>query len=596
MKKLAILFAALFLTASASLAQEPRDYYSEAESQFYDGQYGAAIRTALEGLQEEPAVSSEASAVELCSILGASYSRLGDFDKAASYFVRCYEFDRQEGDPKGLSSSLVNLASMYVYAGKPELAEQYALAAVETEKPLGRPGKLAMAYGKACDVYHALGRNETALEYADLAVSSAREAGDDAGIAIRRSQRAYPLTALGRRQEATRDLKAAERVFRDQDRRQSLAIVCFQLARLMQQEGRKTEASQYYREAASLSRELQDLPLLQKVCSAYAEHLKSGNPSEAFRLLEEAASIQSEIDKSKSTNVLELYNIEYETARREQTIAAQQAELKAQKRLRIILTLAILVLLIAATVTTFLSIRTLRSERRLRQSNAQKDFLFKVISHDILSPTIAQLRGIQMLRKNGKNLEEGQFQDALLQLERQSEGEVELVENVLRWARSKDGSDPVEAVRFDLEAMAREAMEQYGAAAVQKGVSLVLDSPGETIVSCNRSSLLLALRNLLSNAIKFCREGGEVRIVIESSTEGILLSVSDNGIGIPREYLDGIFNSQSSFRRPGTAGEPSNGMGLVVSKDLVDAFGGRLSVESEEGKGTKFSILIPPEE
>ena len=185
MNKLAGLILAAFLTVPASLAQEPQDYYAQAEAQFYDGEYGAAIRTALEGLKEGPALSSEASAVELCSILGASYSRLGDFDKAASYFVRCYEFDRQEGDPKGLSSSLVNLASMYVYAGKPELAEQYALAAVETEKPLGRPGKLAMAYGKACDVYHALGRNETALEYADLAVSSAREAGDDAGIAIR---------------------------------------------------------------------------------------------------------------------------------------------------------------------------------------------------------------------------------------------------------------------------------------------------------------------------------------------------------------------------------------------------------------------------
>ena len=596
MKKLAILFSALFMMASASIAQVPPDYYAQAESQFYDGEYGAAIRTALEGLKEEPAASSEASAVELCSILGASYSRLGDFDKAASYFVRCYEFDKQEGDPKGLSSSLVNLASMYVYAGKPELAEKYALEAIETEKPLGRPGKLAMTYGKACDVYHALNRNDEALRYADLAVSSAREAGDDTGVAIRRSQRAYPLTALGRRQEATRDLKAAERVFRDQDRRQSLAIVCFQLAQLMQQEGRKTESTQYYREAASLSRELQDLPLLQKVCSAYAEHLKSANPSEAFSLLEEAAAIQSEIEKGKSNNALELYNIEFETARREQTIAAQQAELKSQKRIRIILTLAILVLLIAATVTTFLSIRTRRSERRLRQSNAQKDFLFKVISHDILSPTIAQLRGIQMVRKNGRKLSEEQFQDALLQLERQSEGEVELVENVLRWARSKDGSDPGEAVRFDLEAMAREAMEQYGAAAVQKGVSLALDSPGETIVSCNRSSLLLALRNLLSNAIKFCQEGGDVRIAIERSAEGILLSVSDNGIGIPLEHLEEIFNSQSSFRRPGTAGEPSNGMGLVVSRDLVDAFGGRLSVESEEGKGSVFTILIPPEE
>ena len=194
----------LFLLACwVCAAQEGAvDAYDVAEEQFYQGQYGQAIRTALEGLQQEPALSSEESAVELYSILGASYSRLGAFDKAADFFFRCYQYDKKEGNQEGMTSSLINLASMYVYAGKPELAEKEALEAIDNEKPLGRPYKLAMAYGKACDVYHALKQEEKALEYANLAVSTARETEDAGAEAIRRSQRAYPLLAMNRHKAA----------------------------------------------------------------------------------------------------------------------------------------------------------------------------------------------------------------------------------------------------------------------------------------------------------------------------------------------------------------------------------------------------------
>ena len=584
-----ILLASWFCAAAQDQA---RDAYSVAEEQFYQGQYSAAIMTALEGLNQEPARSSEEAAVELFSILGASYSRLGDFEAAASYFVRCYEFDKANGDPKGLTSSLINLASMYVYAGKPELGEKYALEAIETEKTQGRPAKLAMAYGKACDIYHAMGQEETALEYADLAVSSAREAGDDVGIAVRRSQRAYPLAALKRDREAWTDLRFAEKIFREENKKQSLAIVCFQIAQQSAQMGRKQSATQYYEEAKALAAEIQDKPLLQKICARYAQHLSDSDPSQALSLMKEATSIQEEIEKSKSSNALELFNIKFETAKREQTIATQKLELEKRRSTGILLSLVILFLLIAAAVTTLSMISARRKEKKLRQLNAQKDFLFKVISHDILSPAIAQLRGIQMLSKHSEKLSQAQYKEALTQLEGQAESEVELIENVLRWAKSKGGKIKEGSVRFAMADMVKEAIGQYQSMAEHKGISLLLDDPENIIVCCNRSNLLLALRNLLSNAIKFSRPGGDVRISIAPTARGADLSVADSGIGIPAGQINSIFDPKNSYRRSGTAGEPSNGLGLIVSRDLVKAIGGSLSVSSEEGKGCTFTIHI----
>lgn len=592
-KRLSVIILTIACCLSVWAQDGVQDAYSVAEEQFYQGQYGAAIRTALEGLTQEPAKSSEESAVELYSILGASYSRLGAFDKAADYFFRCYQFDKKEGNAEGMTSSLINLASMYVYAGKPELAEKEALEAIDNEKPLGRPHKLAMAYGKACDVYHALKKEETALEYANLAVATALETENDGAVAIRRSQRAYPLLSLKRYGEAEKDLSYSEKVFLKNGNRQSLSIVYFQLAGLYENTGRKTLATSYYKKALELARELPDKPLEQKICFSFAGHLKASDPEEAFELLSKSASLQEEIARSESNNALELFNIEYDTAKKEEQIADQERELRVEKKRTLVLVIVLLVLLAAAAVTAVTAIHSKRVRKELQQSNAQKDFLFKVISHDIMSPAIAMLRGIQMLRNHSNASDDSH--EVLLQLERQAESEVELIDNVLRWARNKEESVPGEKARFDIVAMAKEAIEQYCGIAVQKDIIIeLLCSQDSVIVCCNRNNLLIALRNLLSNAIKFSNPGGKVMVRIHSG-DGVDLSVEDYGIGIPVDKLDAIYNSDASFRRPGTSGEPSHGMGLAVSQDLVTAIGGSMSVHSAEGKGSIFTIHIPAE-
>jgi signal transduction histidine kinase len=594
MKRYVALIAIFMALSSALVAQETADLYSIAEEQYMNGQYGAAIRTSLEGLKAEPARSSEESAVELYSILGASYSRLGAFDKAADYFFRCYQFDKKEGNPEGMTSSLINLASMYVYAGKPELAEKEALEAIDNEKPLGRPFKLAMAYGKACDVYHALKQEGKALEYANLAVATARETEDAVAEAIRRSQRAYPLLAMNRYKEAEADLTFSQNVFSQNGNRQSLAIVYFQLAGLYEKTGRNTSATSYYRKALELARELPDKPLEQKICNSFSAHIKKSAPVEAYELLSRSAQLQEEISKSESDNALELFNIEYETAKKEEQIAAQERELHAEKQRTFVLVIVLSILLIAAIVTAIMAYRSKKDREKLKQSNAQKDFLFKVISHDIMSPAIAMLRGIQLLRGHSGEGNLKRDSEVLVQLERQAESEVELIDNVMRWARNKVDSSTRDKARFDIVSMAREAMEQYRGGASQKGISLELDSPSDSIVVySNRNHLLIALRNLLSNAIKFSHQGGRVAVTIQESENGTNLSVEDSGIGIPADKLDSIYNSESSFRRQGTVGEPSHGLGLAVSRDLVAAIGGSLSVRSVEGEGSVFTIHIP---
>jgi signal transduction histidine kinase len=101
------------------------------------------------------------------------------------------------------------------------------------------------------------------------------------------------------------------------------------------------------------------------------------------------------------------------------------------------------------------------------------------------------------------------------------------------------------------------------------------------------------LRNLLSNAIKFTKAGGEIKVEAIAKGSFAEIAVIDNGVGITKENLKNLFRIDEQFRRDGTANEKGTGLGLILCKEFVEKNSGNISVESEERKGSRFSITIP---
>jgi signal transduction histidine kinase len=101
------------------------------------------------------------------------------------------------------------------------------------------------------------------------------------------------------------------------------------------------------------------------------------------------------------------------------------------------------------------------------------------------------------------------------------------------------------------------------------------------------------LRNLISNAIKFTKSGGNLNIVVISDKNQVVISISDNGIGINEEKLKTLFNIASNTTSLGTANEKGSGLGLVLCKEFVEKQGGKIWVESEVGKGSDFKFTLP---
>jgi signal transduction histidine kinase len=111
-------------------------------------------------------------------------------------------------------------------------------------------------------------------------------------------------------------------------------------------------------------------------------------------------------------------------------------------------------------------------------------------------------------------------------------------------------------------------------------------------VCADESQLRFVLRNLTANALKFTRPEGTIRIVTEFEQDEVIISVTDNGVGISEEIIDKIFRIDAKHSTIGTAGEKGTGLGLVLCKEFVEKNGGRIVVTSESGKGSTFSVYL----
>jgi two-component system sensor histidine kinase VicK len=145
----------------------------------------------------------------------------------------------------------------------------------------------------------------------------------------------------------------------------------------------------------------------------------------------------------------------------------------------------------------------------------------------------------------------------------------------------------------DLAALLRQRLEAHRLVAHEKGLALVLAVPPKPL-SANLSADIFGrvIDNLVSNALKFTPTGGRVTVELREQAGRVLLVVRDTGIGIPRALQSGLFEKFSTSARAGVGGEASTGLGLFITRHIVQQHRGKLWVESEEGAGTSFFVEL----
>jgi len=129
-----------------------------------------------------------------------------------------------------------------------------------------------------------------------------------------------------------------------------------------------------------------------------------------------------------------------------------------------------------------------------------------------------------------------------------------------------------------------------------KGLNIIFDTDiEEKIIACDTEKVERIVLNLMSNAIKFSNEGDEIIVSIKDKNEFVEISVKDNGIGIEDEHLDIIFDRFKQVDKSLSRNTEGTGVGLSLVKSIVELAGGSIYAESEFGKGSKFTVMLPSE-
>jgi two-component system phosphate regulon sensor histidine kinase PhoR len=222
----------------------------------------------------------------------------------------------------------------------------------------------------------------------------------------------------------------------------------------------------------------------------------------------------------------------------------------------------------------------------------KSDFVSNV-SHELKTP-LASIRAYTEMLLDGEITDPAQVRESFQTIASETDRMNRLIQNILNLSRLESGLVPVNKADLAVTEILRAVNDAIAPQAAKKNLSLQADlAPVFFRVNGDRDMLYQAILNVLSNAVKYTPEGGMIRVSTYLSNGSVVVEVADTGLGVPQEELQKIFEKFYRARHSGKTA-PGTGLGLALVKHVIEVIhGGKVTVESEVGKGSVFRLSLP---
>ncbi len=232
-----------------------------------------------------------------------------------------------------------------------------------------------------------------------------------------------------------------------------------------------------------------------------------------------------------------------------------------------------------------------RSSSNLKISNATKDKMFSIIAHDLRGP-IGNLKAMmELIIESPEEFETDELKDIMVSLKESSVSTYELLENLLNWAKSQQNLIEYNPKVYDINKIISNTIKIFNNSAQRKNIEIKTELSENIQVILDINMIRTVLRNLLHNAIKFTQENGEITIKHRLGNDYVIISVSDNGVGIPEENIHKLFDNNQFFTTYGTNQEKGTGIGLPLCKEFIEKNNGEIWVDSSKN-GSTFNFSL----
>ena len=232
------------------------------------------------------------------------------------------------------------------------------------------------------------------------------------------------------------------------------------------------------------------------------------------------------------------------------------------------------------------------SEDLLKNLNDEKDKFFSIIAHDLKSPFNALLNLSEFLVEDLPELSMEEIKSFSMEINKSAHSVYDLLLNLLQWAQIKTGRMKKNSEKIALSSLLNNSIILLENIAAKKSIQLINEINSSHFFIGDRTMISSVLQNLISNSIKFSKRNGKIVITSQIDNDKIVVSVIDSGVGISSENISKLFKLDEHLSTCGTANETGTGLGLILSKELVEQNGGKIWADSEERIGSTFSFTL----
>jgi signal transduction histidine kinase len=304
--------------------------------------------------------------------------------------------------------------------------------------------------------------------------------------------------------------------------------------------------------------------------------LKTGNPLKDYLPDEDLCRLVLEISQGKHVDYDDIPNYEFSLPDEKYFMARGQPILGEKKE----------------CLGAVLNIVDISAMKLLDQ--LKSEFVAKV-SHELRSPLSTIHEQLALVIKDMVGEDIAQDQHILSRAREKTKGLISLIGDLLDLSRIEEGIICHEPQPVRLDEILGNIIDFLKTSAQQKNQSLTLSLPQHALPDLTADPIALEsiFGNLIANAINYTQDGGEINVTLDMAGINVRVRVKDNGFGIADKYLDKIFDRFYRVKDDKTRYITGTGLGLPIVKGLLDSMGGLIDVESEPGKGSVFTVLLP---
>lgn len=541
--------------------------------------------------------------------IGAANYIKGEYDYALENFIIALNIWRTLKSKKGIATGLNTVGLIYNMLHMQDEALEYHKNSVLLCKELSDSALLAVNYFNIGLLYESSGEHDSALYYAKYAYKLNLIANDTEELIKINNLVGYIYVGK-------KDFNLAREEFlkvidnNNLKNKWEMSYALAGLALIEQTEGNFNKSIEYGSNSYQLAKKINAKWDIQNVTKLLSESYASiGDYKNAYVFYKEYKLYSDSVfneQKEKRINYLQLKQKDFEYIVLSQKNEVQKERI-IKKNSQIIFTGVgfLFVVLLAIILYRISYIKTKlnnklktknfeidRKNKELTKLNSAKDTFFRIIGHDLKGPMSTVVSFTDMLLNNYDQFTKEEIIEYIGFSKTSAQNAIEILENLLDWVKTQARTITVNPTETNIYNLISNIVDNLQANLFSKNINLSINIDSKLVASLDQNMTFVIIRNILTNAIKFTNNNGEINIEAKKINSKVLITISDNGIGMDEEKLNGLFDIKDAKSSPGTNMEKGIGIGLILCKELTESQGGTIWAESIPQQGSSFFIKI----